>query len=478
LYDDVSVEEVKKGEKTLVVKCTDKDRTFEFGSEVLARKWCDRLNKILKIRNCNGANFGGEDGRTVFSNTANMFLVADSGKYRAIGTGTLNLVVDSKKSGGIPDVAAIMTVPVPVSGETGPKSHEYLCAPYMSYLKPKDAKTWILHKAMDMHAEFKQQTLAFRFLSESDAQKFQNVFANSFQPDEDDIQKEKETRTETSCLTGNVGEEDSSKKPEPNDEDTIQRKLNVSNTKKMLFAEFDAEIPKESFDADYKVVEWQSEIEKWFEAIPKLEVTVQIRQESAMDMKIQIMLEATAYHHYRQFPRNSAKKMIEEKYKFTNVERVFLADLDSYDSNGGSSDSQDSSESDDSESDSSDAELSDDSDPSDQKENEKISARFETQRLVSTKQINETSRVGWWSKWVCGDCQHRHSEDHYWLHDWDLPRCQHGQKNYTLSNHRRSTATRWLWHCTCGKDHDYLYDECPEGRKCKKPADKDKPWNG
>merc|ERR1711964_704639 len=72
-----------------------------------------------------------------------------------------------------PDVAAAMTIP----SDTGSKTYEFLAAPY---IKPKGDKTWILPKIMDMHTDFNQQTVAFRFPSKNDAQVFQNIFDNSF----------------------------------------------------------------------------------------------------------------------------------------------------------------------------------------------------------------------------------------------------------------------------------------------------------
>lgn len=183
LYDEVRVE--LSNESQLIFKCEDKDRLFDFHTASDAQTWLDRCNKILKIRSSNGANFG-EDGRTVFSNICNMFLLANS-EWVAVGKGTLKIIVDSSKSGGVPDVAAVMTVP----SETGNKSYEFLAAPY---IKPKGNKTWILPKAMDMHTEFNQQTLAFRFPSENDAQVFQNIFDNSFRTSEADEKHEGDER--------------------------------------------------------------------------------------------------------------------------------------------------------------------------------------------------------------------------------------------------------------------------------------------
>jgi len=183
LYDEFSVE-VQEGTK-LNFKCEDKDRLFDLHNAADAQQWLDRCNKILKIRHCNGANFG-EDGRTVFSNAANMFLLANN-EWIAVGKGTLKLVVDTKQSGAVPDVASVMTVP----SDTGSKSYEFLCAPY---IKPKGNKTWILPKAMDMHTEFNQQTLAFRFPSENDAQVFQNIFDNSFRAAETEVKHDSDSR--------------------------------------------------------------------------------------------------------------------------------------------------------------------------------------------------------------------------------------------------------------------------------------------
>lgn len=175
LYDDVSLE--KMDNTQIKFKCRDKDRVFDFNTALDANRWYDRCSKALIIRDNHGSNFA-EDGRSVFSNVCNMFLLNNS-EWIAVGQGTLSLLVDTKQSGGVPDVAAVMTI----QSDTGSKSYEFLLCPY---IKPKGNKTWIIPKCMDMNTEFNQQTLAFRFKDESDAQIFQNVFDGTFRSTDTD----------------------------------------------------------------------------------------------------------------------------------------------------------------------------------------------------------------------------------------------------------------------------------------------------
>lgn len=169
LYDDVVLERVD--DTQIKFKCRDKDRMFDFESKLDATRWFDRISKTVSIRDCNGTNFS-EDGKSVFKNTCNMFLLNQQ-QWVAVGQGNLQLLVDTKQSGGIPDVAAIMTI----TAEDVNKSYEFLLTPY---IKPKGNKTWILPKCMDMNTDFNQQTLAFRFPSENDAQIFHNVFDSTY----------------------------------------------------------------------------------------------------------------------------------------------------------------------------------------------------------------------------------------------------------------------------------------------------------
>lgn len=144
---------------------------FDFESKLDMSRWFDRITKTIAIRDCNGINFQ-EDGRSVFKNLCNLFLLNQQ-QWIAVGQGNLELRVDDKKSGGIPDVAAIMTI----AADDATKSYEFLLTPY---IKPKGNKTWILPKSMDMNTDFNQQTLAFRFPSENDAQVFHNVFDGTY----------------------------------------------------------------------------------------------------------------------------------------------------------------------------------------------------------------------------------------------------------------------------------------------------------